>query len=319
MEKFLKSKFKIGKKISENPYSLTYDGTTLSGEVPIIIKTYKRGTLSSSLIKTMKQKVKFLAETIHPKIVSLLDGDYGWQGFYYVRPYIKGPTLNELIRSKQIDQEKAEEILVEVCEALETAHKKGIVHGALKPSNIFIEKDGVKLVDFIIEGEIKESIPQKSLYIMENEDSLSPEEITGSSATKSSDIFSVGVLFYKMLLGKSPFENQIEKIKGNIKALPSAPKYMQDILQKALNPDPLLRFKSISEMLESIRHKTLIDKTQNLDLPTIDLENTPHPEEKEVYIETEERKKSFFLGALVLISALAGIIYAIINTVMSGQ
>ncbi len=319
MERFLKSKFKTGQKISESPFSLTYNGTTLSGEYPVIIKIYKRGTLNSALIKTMKQKVKTLQENIHPKIVPLLDGDYGWQGFYYVRPYVQGTPLADLIKNKAIDVGQAEEITLQICEALSAAHKKGIVHGALKPRNVFLDKDGIKLVDFVIEGEVKESLPQKVAAILEDSENFSPEELYGSSATASSDIFAAGALFYEMLTGKKPFKNQMDRLKGRMEHISGVPSYLQDILQKALAPDPLLRFKSISDFAESLRHKTVVEHRNEFEISSIEIENTPHPKDVEVQIIKRERSKSFFLVVIILLSTVAGIIYAIITSYLMRQ
>lgn len=319
MDRFLKSKFKTGKKINENFLSLTYQGTTLSGEQPVIIKIYKRGTLNSLLIKNMKQKVRLLQEKIHPIIVPLLDGDYGWQGFYYVRPNIKGQTLDEIIKTSKLTLEEAENIFFEVCDALSAAHKVGIVHGALKATNVFVDEKGVKLVDFVIEGDVKESLPQKSLAVLQNDECLSPEEIAGNKAGPSSDIFAAGLVFYKMLTGLTPFSSGLDKLHGKANFSQGIPHYIRDILEKALDPDPLLRFKDILDLKESIKLKSIVSKKMMFDLPPIELENTPHPKDVEIQIIEKERKKSFFLVVVIILSALAGIIYAIITSLMAGQ
>lgn len=316
MDKFLKSRFKTGKKLSENPYSLTYNGTTLSGEQPVIIKIYKRGTLNSSLIKIMKQKVKLLQEFTSKKIVTLLDGDYGWQGFYFVRPYIKGQNLDEYAKTNSLDISDIENIILEVCEALYYSHSKGIVHGALKGTNIFATKDGIKLADFVIEGEVKEAIPQKAAAILLNEENLSPEELAGGRATTLSDIFSVGVILYKLVNKKNPFVNQIDRLHSRFQPMQSAPRYLQDIISKCLQADPLLRFKNVNELAQSIKFKTIAEKNDSFDFPVIELENTPHPQEKEVQIIKEERKRSFFLVIIIVLSAIAGVIYAIISSLL---
>ncbi|MBI5700856.1 protein kinase [Candidatus Saganbacteria bacterium] len=316
MDKFLKSRFKTGKKLSENPYSLTYNGTTLSGEQPVIIKIYKRGTLNSSLIKTMKQKVKLLQEFSGARIVPLLDGDYGWQGFYFVRPYIKAQNLEEYSKTNRLEISDIEKILLEICEGLFASHSKGIVHGALKATNIFINKDGVKLADFVIEGEVKEAIPQKAAAILLNDDNLSPEELAGGRATTLSDIFSLGVILYKLLGGKSPYANPVDRFYSRYKRIDSAPRHLQEIMAKCLQVDPLLRFKNINELGESIKHKSIIEDHGAFDFPLIELENTPHPKEKEVQIIKEERKRSFFLLIVIILSAAAGIIYGIINSIL---
>lgn len=319
MDQFLKSKFKSGKKLKEDQFSLTYNGTTLSGEKPVIIKIYKRGTLNSGLIKVMKQKVKLLQETIHPKIVPLLDGDYGWQGFYYVRPFLQGETVKERTAREKFSIDEAQDILIEVCDAISAAHKMGIVHGALHSNNIFLTKDGIKIVDFIIEGDVKESQPQKSISILENDEIMSPEEILGSSAKPSSDIFACGILLYKMICGKSPFTTQQDKLRSNVELSPLIPRYLMDIIKKALEKDPLLRFKSIGELKESLKIKTVFEEKPQINIPNVELENTPLPKERERQIIKKEREKSFYLAVLVAASAIAGIIYAVASSIISRQ
>jgi serine/threonine-protein kinase len=179
MERFLKSRYKIGEKISETPFSVSYKGFFLGSDRPVIIKIYKRGTLNSSLISRMKQKVKDFSQIKHHGIAQLIDGDYGWQGFYYVREYIRGKNLEQLMgEGQKLGVEKAAAIAEEVCRMLEVVHAKGIIHGGLKPSNIFIDEQGlVKVADFVIEGEIKEAMPQKALNLMQDGMYASPERL----------------------------------------------------------------------------------------------------------------------------------------------
>ncbi len=321
MDRLLKSKFKIGEKIGENPFSLTYLGTTLSGEQPVVIKIYKRGTLNSVLIKSMKQKVKHLQEIEHPGIARLLDGDYGWQGFYYVREYIGGQGLAEYLKIHRPSPEDAMLLAEEVASALVFAHANGIIHGALKPQNIFLnEQRRIRITDFVIEGEIKEAMPQKAVYILEGGEYASPEEILGNSARESSDIYSLGLVLLEMLTGSNPFRfDPQKKLSGKLPSLPPVPKYIEEIILKALSVDPLLRFNSMEEMKASIKNRALVDLRKNLDLPPVELENVPRPEEKVLKTVNKERKRSFFLAGVALLGVLAGIIYAVINSLIMAR
>ena len=268
MERFLKSRYRVGEKISENPFSVTYKGINVATDKPIIVKIYKRGTLNSSLISRMKQKVKEFTLITHYGIGKLIDGDYGWQGFYYVREYLEGETLQALLeRGQKIGQDKAEAIVEEVSKALEFAHSKEIVHGALKPSNVFIDSQGlVKVTDFVIEGEITQAMPQKALSILEDGKYISPEELAGKPASYSSDIYALGMILLELLNSKLlPVEIGIA---GNMRKLrkltivsqeyfASLPRYLQEILRKALQADPLLRFSSMTELKESLHNKNI--------------------------------------------------------------
>lgn len=269
MEHILKSRYRIGDKISENPFSITYRGYYIGTDKPVVVKIYKRGTLNSSLIRDMKQKVRDFSLFAHHGLAKLLDGDYGWQGFYYVRDWVTGQSLHELMaKGEKLGPDKGCEIVDQVLAVLEEAHVRGIVHGALKPTNIFIDAQGlVKLTDFVIEGEIKESMVPKVLELMQDAKYSSPEELFGRPATQQSDVYSLGLIMLEMVTGKpAPIRDGIS---GNIKKLKSPvivgkddlaglPRYVGDILFKALQRDPLLRIPSAKEFRESIEKRNLI-------------------------------------------------------------
>ena len=336
MERFLKSRYKIGEKISENPFSATYKGSFLGSGKPVVIKIYKRGTLNSSLIGRMKQKVKDLSQINYHGIAKLIDGDYGWQGFYYVREYIEGRTLQEILDSgEEIGIDKAMVIAEEVARALEFVHLKGIIHGALKPSNIFIDARGVvKVSDFVIEGEIKESLPQKVLTIINDDRYLSPEELLGKPAAPSSDIYSLGLILYEMLttnalLRGGGLRNSLNKIRSSSILSPEMlapfPRYLQEILAAALRPDPLLRFATVADFYRSLEGKNLIlPPVSHQEYITI-FENTvtQYGEEgrnlEEDLLEDvgririkwgKEKHRNWILAAVLMISVLAGLFYS---------
>lgn len=318
MERFLKSRYRIGKKIGENPYSLTYKGTFLANDTPLIIKIYKRATLNSSLIQNMKHKVKEFSQINHPNIARLYDGDYGWQGFYYVREYISGQSLRELLNfRKKLDADYAASLLLKVCAALKEAHRHGIVHGGIKPDNVFLnQKNILKVTDFVIEGEIKESLQQKAKFVLERQAYISPEELLGNAAGVSSDIFVLGLLLHEMLTGKEYFSgerNYFESLR-RMKVIKDAPKYINNIIYKILQEDPLLRFSSIDELEESLREKTVVIRRERINLPHIELEDMEQPEVSEMKVIKAERKRSFRLLFLVVLAVIAGLIYAVFST-----
>lgn len=272
MEHILKSRYRIGEKISENPFSVSYQGFFIGTEKPVIVKIYKRGTLNSALIKGMKQKVKVFSLFAHHGIARLLDGDYGWQGFYYVREFIEGQSLQELLdRGEKIGPERGCVVADQVLAVLEEAHANGIVHGSLKPSNIIIDNQGlVKLTDFVIEGEIKESMLPKVLEIMQNARYASPEELEGKPATTASDIYSLGMILYEMATGKlapvvSGLTGNIQKLKSPLlmsnEEVSSLPRYLGEVILAAVQKDPLLRLSSASEFRQGLEKKCLVRKS----------------------------------------------------------
>lgn len=336
MEHILKSRYKIGEKLSENPFSVTYQGFLVGTEDPVVIKIYKRGTLNSVLIKNMRHKVRELASLNYPGLAKLLDGDYGWQGFYYVREYINGQTLAEILsREKRMKTEKAIGIAIEIGKALEITHKAGIVHGALSLNNIFVDREGmVKLADFIIEGEIKEALPMKVLALMESSSYSAPEELLGVPASIFSDIYSLGLILFEVLTGQKPFAQ--EKLAGALNRLEnspmflreadaSLPRYLEEIINRALEKEPRLRFPSISFLRESLENKVVIfPKLAAEDLVSI-FESTvcrygeeALPPEAESIEEvgrlklkwSKEKHRTWLLAIIIALAVVSGLLYA---------
>jgi serine/threonine-protein kinase len=271
VDQLLKSKYRIGQKLSESPFSLTYQGSFLGTGKPVIIKIYKRGTLNSSLIKSMRQRVLSFTLINHHGVARLLDGDYGWQGFYYVREFIEGQSLQSLFdKGEKIGLEKACAIADQVLDALAAVHTKGIIHAALKPTNIFIDNQGlVKVTDFVIEGEITAALPQRIMGIMENGKYSAPEELAGEPISSAADIFAVGLILYEMVVGKrlslgGGLAGSVRKLREPLilskELLSSLPNYLKEIVARALERDSRLRFSTAAEFRECLERKSLLRK-----------------------------------------------------------
>jgi len=335
VENILKSRYRIGKKVSENPFSVTYMGFLIGTEKPVIVKIYKRGTLNSSLIKSMKQRVKDFALLAHHGAAKLLDGDYGWQGFYYVREYIDGVSVQELFeRGEKIGAEKAAAIADQALETLAVTHAKGIIHGALKPSNIFLDSQGlVKLADFVIEGEIKSALPQRIQEIVENAKYASPEELSGEPATFASDLYSLGIILYEMTAGKpvrlaAGISGNLGKLQGGVfskEELAALPGYLKEIISKATAKDQLLRFASAAEFRQSLERKALPRTARGEPgLARVFESVVTQYGGEEITIESEslqdvgrlklrwgkEKHRNFLLAAILLAAVAIGVLYA---------
>jgi len=332
MERFLKSKYKIGDQIGESPFSITYKGTTLDGERPLVIKIYKRALLNNELIKIVKKKVRNLREISHHNIAKILDGDYGWQGFYFVREFIEGKSLAEIMDIKDpLDVSKATKIAQSICEALHPAHEMGVIHGALKPENVFLASGNVvKVADFVVYGALRAGPSQTSKTIMERAKYLSPEEVKGEEPKKASDIYLIGVLLYQMLTARHPFEgSELDVALAHIKEEPEPPTkfnskipdHLEDIIYKAMEKDPMLRFESVAELLSSLKSKSVVDSRHVIHIPDISLDTSIDvAKEKELSEDEGKGKKKnrlkFWLILLVSAAVLTGIWYAVFTSVL---
>ncbi len=332
MERFLKSKYKIGDQIGESPFSITYKGSLLSEEKPLVIKIYKRSILNSNLIKIVKKKVRNLREIVHPNIAKILDGDYGWQGFYFVREFIEGKSLAQVLEIKDpLDVTKATKIAVSICEALRPAHEMGIIHGALKPENVFLLGGNVvKVADFVVCGALKTGVPQTSQMIMERARYLSPEEVKGEEPKKASDIYLIGVLLFKMLTARHPFEgSELDVALAHLREEPRSPKefnskvpdHLENIIFKAMEKDPMLRFESVSDLLSSLKSKSVVERGQMIYIPEISLDSSIE-EAKVRDVPSQDKKEKgrsrlkFWIILLIAAAILTGVWYAVFTTLL---
>jgi serine/threonine-protein kinase len=252
--------------------------------------------------------------------------------------------LSEILKSNHpLDLEKAIEIMLDVCAALSLAHKNGILHGALCPNNILISNQKIiKLADFVVEKSIKEALPQKAVFVTEDAAYLSPEEIAGGDCTPASDIYGAGLVLYEMLAGRLPYDLPKEKISlqvalQKIQSTPIPPssfnpsilKNIDDLVLKALERDPMLRFASIEDFAASLKNKGIVSRINLPDIPEISLDTSdrPLPKTKESgreHIRLPEKKSppnftSLFLGwfyKILLLTVLAGLILAAIVTMI---
>ena len=343
MDRILKSKYKILDKIHENERSITYKGSHAETGISLLIKIFKRNFLSSSLTKKLKKDIISLSKLDHPSIPRLLDGDYGWQGFYFVREFVEGPEVG---RSKTpIDIEKACEIAAKVCDSLSASHSKGIVHGNLTPNNIFLEGGAVKVADFGISAAVNSSFEKRSALLMNGSSAyLSPEEILGQEPDIASDIYKLGLFLYLTTTGTLPFSEEKTPLLSSLKRLhqlpsvPSSvnskiPRYLDEIILKCLETDPLLRFDSAVSVKNSLENNALMmPKTFSIDIPEISYgQNTekeqPHEikgkaEKKEFEkIEMSAPKINLFrwIVAAFLIAVAAGIAYSLFQIFLIGE
>lgn len=143
----------------------------------------------------------------HKHILPTLDYGEHEQWLYLVMPYIEHGTLRDLLHAKgRLTQEEAGAILVQVCEALQFAHDHGIVHRDIKPSNILLYQGKyVYLADFGLAKEVDALSDLTQTGCLVGTPEYMAPELADEPASKSSDIYSVGIVLYQMLTGQTPF------------------------------------------------------------------------------------------------------------------
>lgn len=219
--------------------------------------------------KRFQREVQSAGKLNHPNIVTVYDVGRTEGVAYMAMEFLEGKELREILDSGVVlPIEKVVHIATQVAEGLGFAHEHGIVHRDVKPSNVMVLKNGlVKITDFGI-AQMSSATRTISGMVMGSPKYMSPEQVVGQTVDGRSDIFSLGVMLYEMLTGKTPFSgDNISAIMYQIlndEPIPpktfnqSIPEAINFIVLRALAKHPDKRYQNAKEMARDLkRYKTL--------------------------------------------------------------
>ena len=180
-------------------------------EKQVAIKVLRHGIDTEEIIRRFREERQILANLEHANIARILDGGTTEQGLpYFVMEYVEGSPIDRYCHERRLSVREILELFRSVCSAVHMAHQNLIVHRDLKPTNILVTSQGVpKLLDFGIAKILRTG--GASLARAEHELSLmtpdyaSPEQVLGQPITTASDVYSLGVLLYRLLAGRHPY------------------------------------------------------------------------------------------------------------------
>ena len=221
------------------------------------------------------------AKLRHPNTVTVIDYGQTDDGIFFIAmEYLEGQTLAEVLaQEKTLNWMRVLDIGQQVCRSLREAHKLGVIHRDLKPANVMLlneaDQDMVKVLDFGLVksflGELTPGDPEvtQNGVFLGSPQYMAPEQAR-NVADPRSDVYSLGILMYQMLTGRPPFlgKDYLEVIFLHMKEPPKrlrdarpgldVPPEVEAVLLKCLEKDPLARFQSMDELLESIRYAAQI-------------------------------------------------------------
>jgi serine/threonine protein kinase len=218
---------------------------------------HKQGVDFTELVK----EPRLLASLSHPNIVTVLTAEKHDDVFFIVMEYVAGETLEAIVmREGALDVARALDFTCQICNAVDHAHRAGIIHRDLRPGNMLVSESGLlKVTDFGTSRVLE--IAAHGTTVIGSPPYMAPEQFQGK-AVFASDIYSVGVTMYQMLTGMLPYDTPTPRdldrlLRGELVTAPrlknkAIPKAINDIVLRALSPDLTVRYPRASDLLTDI-------------------------------------------------------------------
>jgi len=238
----------------------------------VAVKLFPKELATGEARRRFIQEARVVGQLSHPSIITLHDMgvDEATQTPYLVMEFLEGQPLDRILEKGSIPSSKASAWAAEVACALGVAHRKGVIHGDVKPANMLITNDGrVKLMDF---GMARlASRDSGATPLLGTPAYWCPEQIMGKPQDARSDLFSLGVVLYEMVTGKRPFDaDSLQAICGRVlsstplppsHANPSLPAGFDGVVARCLAKDPSTRYTTAEALAEDLyplaRHKVI--------------------------------------------------------------
>ncbi|MBS0626177.1 MAG: protein kinase [Verrucomicrobia bacterium] len=251
--------YKVESLLNKGGMSLLYLGLHSGTSQPLAIKILLPKYLKNKeMVGRFLKEAQIIAMTNHPNIVKLYGQGQWEKGLYIAMEFIQGISLRQFIQQKSLSHRRALEIILQVAYALCHLHTHGVIHRDLKPENILITESGeIKVIDFGIaqlQGDLNEERITQSRRLMGTPVYMSPEQKENPlQVSYSSDIYSLGVIAYELILGR---------LSHGVIHLALLGKSLRKIIEKALKIDPAQRYQDIVDFITDISQylKTLHDE-----------------------------------------------------------
>jgi serine/threonine protein kinase len=282
-------KYRLEQLIAHGGMGSVYRATHLQLDRPVAIKILRPEFLTDAkVVERFNREARAAARLKHPNIIAVYD--FGVLpadgGAYLVMEFIAGRSLREEMRLQtarhgQMRCERAVSLIQQACAGIEAAHQHGIIHRDLKPDNIMIETDlqgneTAKVLDFGIaklkeKGQTLQSLTDEGVFIG-TPNYIAPEQCLGQAVDGRADIYSLGIILYELLTGRTPFgsSSTANVLLRHLQELPAPPRRfrpdlseaLERVILRALAKSPGQRFSSCAQFAEELIRAVPVTRDQ---------------------------------------------------------
>jgi serine/threonine-protein kinase len=261
----LSGRYRLEAKLGSGGMSTVYLARDQTLDRPVAVKVMHREmSEQADQLERFRQEARSVAKFSHPNVVSVIDAGEDGGHPYIVFEYVEGETLKQrIVRDGALDPQEAIAYAIEIGRGLSVAHARNMVHRDIKPQNVLIDEEGrAKLTDFGISRQLEQEGVTATGRVLGTTDYVAPEQAMGQAVDPRSDIYSLGVVLYEMLVGQVPFhaDSQVgvamkhvnEELPDVQRRRPEASAAVALVVERATAKDPAERYQTIGEMIDDL-------------------------------------------------------------------
>ena len=261
----LSGRYRLEAKIGSGGMSTVYLARDQTLDRQVAVKVMHREMSEQpEQLERFRQEARAVAKLSHPNVVSVIDAGEDGGHPYIVFEYVEGETLKQRIgRDGALDPQEAIAYAIEIARGLSVAHARKMVHRDIKPQNILIDAEGrAKLTDFGISRQLEQDGMTATGRVLGTTDYVAPEQAMGHGADPRSDIYSLGVVLYEMLVGQVPFsaDSQVgvamkhvnEELPDVQRRRPEVSAAVALVVERSTAKDPGRRYQHVGEMVDDL-------------------------------------------------------------------